>query len=44
MIDFCFTQAMLRITSGVMVFIYFIVFFWAVMRSEERSLNNTHAI
>lgn len=44
MIDFCFTQAMLRITSGVMVFVYFMVFFWAAMRSQERNLNQKSII
>lgn len=42
MIDFCLTQAMLRITSGVMFFVYNMVFIWALMRSRER--DNAHQL
>ena len=38
MADFCLTQAMLRINSGVMFFIFNLVFIWSLMRSRERFL------
>lgn len=36
MVDFCLTQAMLRITSGATFFAFNLVVIWAVMRSSER--------
>ncbi|MFY9179484.1 MAG: O-antigen ligase [Venatoribacter sp.] len=41
MIDFCLTQAMLRVTSGVMFFVFNLVFIWALMRQEERKQEKT---
>lgn len=35
--DFNFTQAMQRVNSGVMFFVFNLVFIWAAMRSEERA-------
>jgi len=35
MADFCLTQAMLRINSGVMVFVFSLTFLWCCLRSIE---------
>lgn len=40
MAEFCFTQAMLRINSGVMFFVFNIVFIWSAMRSVEQNQIN----
>lgn len=44
MVDFCLTQAMLRITSGATFFVFNLIAIWAVMRSCERSCDTqSHA-
>ncbi len=42
MADFCLTQAMLRINSGIMVFVFSLVFIWCSLRSVERELHQSH--
>lgn len=40
MIDFCLTQAMMRINSGVMFFTFSLVFIWICLRSVENRVAN----